>query len=158
MIDPISGEEDPTPISNAEVKRFYSRKGSILDEESSSEDESFELTYSSGIDEVDSVDDYHISDDQEEELGEKRSYDLRSKKQSKPKNILAEKSDDIVQEETLGHRSILVPKTIVQGQKSKEIDMIDPDEDDSYIDEDDCDIMGNPFYQKELSLFIHTYV
>ncbi len=158
VIDPISGEEDPTPISNAEVKRFYSRKGTILEEESSSEDESFELTYSSGIDEVDSVDDYHISDDQEEELGEKRSYDLRSKKQSKPKNILAEKSDDIVQEATSGHRSILVQKTNVQSQKSKEIDMIDPDEDYSYIDEDDLDIMGNPYYREELSLFIHTYI
>jgi transposase InsO family protein len=143
VIDPISGEEDPTPISNSEVKKFSSRKETQLGG-TSSEEESYDI--SSGIDEIDSIDDFRLEISSEEEKGTKTRL-LRSN--CKPKeDTLAKKSDDVVQEPNQGFRNIMV-------QPASKIE----ESDSSMSDDDDMDIMGNPIRnKKELALFIHTYI
>lgn len=153
VIDPITGEEDPTPISNSEVKRFNSRKGTIFDN-GSSEEESFEL--SSGIDEVSSIDDYHVSDDESEtepQAGNTRV--LRSAHKPNSNAPLAKTAELIVNEPSKGYRNIAVPKATDSAVSTNKTVTEVPD-----IDSDEEDIMGNPvrFEKSELALFIHTYL
>lgn len=153
VIDPITGEEDPTPISNTEVKRFNSRKGTIFDEESSQE-ESFDL--SSGIDEVSSIDDFRISDDESEtELQADNTRVFRSAHKLNSKASLAKTAELIVNEPSKGYRNIAVPRATESAISVKKT-VTDVQESDS----DDEDIMGNPvrFEKSELALFIHTYL
>ncbi len=146
VIDPISGEEDPTPISNTEVKKFNSRKGTALSE-SSSREESYEL--SSGIEDLSSVDDYHLSDDTEDgsESGV-ISRKTRSMTTTKETTSLAKSAKKVVQEPAKGHRNIMDlkkadanPIEIPKGYKNLLGVKI------SFEDQT----------REELALFIHTY-
>ena len=158
VIDPITGEEDPTPISNSEVKRFHSRKGTIFEHESSIE-ESFEL--SSGIDEVSSIDDYHLSDNEESVITESTTEPqarstrvLRSAHKPNGNAPLAKTAELIVNEPSRGYRNIMVPKATDKTLSDK-TDTEVPD-----LDSDEEDIMGNPVRRErsELALFIHAYL
>ena len=168
VIDPITGEEDPTPISNSEVKRFNSRKGTIFDV-GSSQEESFEL--SSGIDEVSSIDDFHLDEDDsgsepqdETTHADNIARELRIpgatrvlRSASRPENnaTLAKTAEIIVNEPSRGYRNIMVPKASDNATSNRMT--VDRDVSDEESDED---IMGNPilYDRSELALFIHTYL
>jgi hypothetical protein len=156
VIDPITGEEDPTPISNQEVKKFDSRKGTSI-EDCSSREESIDL--SSGIDEVDSIDDFHLSEEpksSEEESGT-NTRTLRSA--SKPKATLASKKGIVVQEPENGYRNIMVQKA--DSTIAKESSVHSPESGSSYSEDGEEDVMGNALrYKKreELAFFLHAYI
>jgi Integrase core domain. len=65
ILDPITKEEHPVPLSREEVSRFHSRKGTILEDSSSSKEDSDRS--SSGPDEIESMDDFHLSSDSDEQ-------------------------------------------------------------------------------------------
>ena len=112
------------------------------------------IDLSSGIDEVSSVDDYHLSgsEDSEQETGTSISRRLRSASVPKKNAVLSKKNDDKVQEPMNGHKSILEPQNKNKDEDISETELFD----DFEMAED---IFGNKFsVRKELSLFLHTYI